>query len=289
MSDSTEALRRAFASGKSTVLFGDGSYYINGTVKIPASVNYVDFNFCQLVSGPRLIGGEVACAFEIAEASDETLFLENLYTQEQFYGHMRLLGQTSVREVVLSDLQTTMACLYFNTVGGSRIWLDNIFLTTGTYCDDRVLRREGMRPVYSRNIPIELHGQTLIGRGVNLERAEVAMLCDASEVWLDGFRTEGPGTALKLTGGSRATVRVFNAGIGDRDGVRPLFDADESVPDLFGVRAVGYNESTEYNILVRQRWQGREYRYVQDDAKHRPSAHALLVERYLGECPENFG
>ena len=283
VTDSTDAIRRAMNSGAHTVLFGDGAYYIDGGISIPASVRVVDFNFCQLVSSPRLISGEMDCTFEICEGSEEMLFVENLYTQEQFYGHMRLLKQSAVRDVVLSDLQTSMACLYFNTVGGSRLYLDNIFLTTGTYCDDRVLKRKGFAPVFSKNIPLELHGQTVIGRGVNLERAEVAILNDGSELLLDGFRTEGPGTAIRTINGGRTTVHVFQAGIGDRTGKRPLFEAIDSTQQIFGARAFGYNERSEYHIIVREVREGKETFVLWDELPESTRQHSKILDRFESE------
>ena len=278
--DSSRAIRRAFNSGKPIVLFGEGVYCINESVKIPKSVKYIDFNFCDLASGSRLIGGEYDCAFEIAESSEDVLFVENLYTGEHFFGHIRLLKHSCVRDVVLSDLQTTMASLYFNTVPGSKVFLENIFLTTGTYCKNLILHREGMIPVYSSIIPLEFHAQTVMGRCVNPERADIALLNDASQVLIDGYRTEGSGTAAKTVNGGTTVINVFNAGLGYKKAENSLFEAYDSNMVLTGMYAYGFDEMTEYNILIQHCVGETETVISWDEIETKPQENAVIVHRY---------
>lgn len=251
VSDCTDAIQRAFNSGKEIVLFGEGLYLIENKILVPKTVKYIDFNFCQLAAGKEIISGDVECAFEINEDSEDVLYVENLYTQEQFYGHMHLLKQNCVRDVVLSDLQTTMASMYVNTIGGSKIYLDNIFATTGTYCENVILKRGDLQPIYCKNIPLEFHNQTVIGRGVNVERADLAVLNDGSDILIDGLRTEGPGTAVRTINGGKTTVHISNSGIGHKTSTKPLYEAINSHMNLCGVRASGFNDETEYNIIVK--------------------------------------
>jgi len=280
--DASRAIRKAFASGKPVVLFGEGEYCINEPIPVPATVRYIDFNYCSLASGPRLMGGEADCAFEIAEDAAQPLFISHLYAGEHFYGHMRMLKQSCVRDVVLKDLEPCMACLYFNTVPGSRVFLDNIFLTTGTYSQNRVLVRKNLLPVYSRNIPLELHGQTVIGRGVNLERADVALLNDGSAVLLDGFRTEGPGTAVKTVNGGKTEIHLFNAGIGSKWAENPLFEVENAALSLTGALACGYNKDSEYNILVKDTQGDRENVLAWDDADTTRDVFSAIIHSYTG-------
>lgn len=274
--DCTEAIQKAFNSGKKIIMFGEGLYLLKNKIYVPETVECIDFNFCQLASGEKLISGEIDCAFEISEASPKTLFVENLYTQEQFYGHMRLIKQTSVRDLVLSDLQTTMACMYFNTVGGSRIFLDSVFMTTGTYSENVILKRGDLQPVYSENIPLEFHNQTVIGRGVNVERADLAVLNDNSDILFDGLRTEGPGTVVKTVNGGKTVVHISNSGIGHKISNKPLYECIDSTMILFGVRASGFNEETEYNLIIRD----NEKMIFWEDLPETDKKHYKILETY---------
>lgn len=272
----TEAIQNAFNSGKKIILFGEGIYLITDKIFIPETVEYVDFNFCQLASGEKLILGEVDCAFEINKTSPKKLFIENLYTQEQFYGHMRLLKQTCLRDIVLSDLQTTMACMYFNTIGGSTIYLDNVFMTTGTYSENVILKRGEMLPIYSKNIPLEFHNQKVIGRGVNVERADLVILNDGSEVLLDGVRTEGPGTAVKTINNGKTTVHISSSVIGNKISNKPLYEIQNSEISIFGMSASGFNKETEYNIIIKD----NDKMILWDDLTQKDKKHYRILEKY---------
>ncbi len=251
VTDSTRAIQRAMNSGKPIVAFGGGEYLINAKIKIPKTVKAVDFLFCSLACGIRLVGGEYDSAFEISEDSEDMLFIENLSAWENFRGHIRLVKHAAHRDAVFSDIHLMSASMYFNSVPGSRVYFDNCFLTTGTYTRDAWIPGDGFVPVYSHIIPYEFHGQTVYGRQVNPERADLAMLNDGSDILLDGFRTEGCGTALKTVNGGKTRICLFNAGIGYKYAENPLFETYGATLDVTGALAFGYSERTEYNILFR--------------------------------------
>lgn len=254
--DSTKAIQKAMNSGKPIVVFGDGHYLLNGTVKIPATVKTVDFMFCDLISGSQLISGEINAAFDINEDSSDLLFMENLYTFEQFYGHFRCIRHTAKRDVVLSDFHNQASASYFNTVGGSTVYLDNCASTVGTYSYDFILSRRGYTPVFNHMIPYEFHNQTVYGRQVNPERADVELLNDGGNVFLDGYKVEGPGTAVKTVNGGKSQINVCTCGIGYCDAENALFDTDNSFMQLTGCRIGGFNERSCYNIIIKQETDG---------------------------------
>lgn len=285
VTDCSRAIQRAMDSGKSTVLFGEGMYLINKKIHIPKSVKNVDFLYCNLATGIRLVGGEYDSAFEISEEADEPVVLKNLFTFEQFRGHIRLVKQTCVRTVVMKNIHLMCASLYFNTVGGSRIYLENIFLTTGTYTDGAWIPGDGFDEVYSRILPYEFHAQTVYGRLLNPERADVAMLAaDGSDVVLEGFRTEGSGTALRLTGGSRVDIRIFNAGLGNKKNERPLFLLEDGELAMCGVSAFGFDRESEYKNLIYDARGAEPKVLLFDDVRH-TSPHGILLDHY----PKNDG
>ena len=147
--------------------------------------------------------------------------------------------------------------MYFNSVPGSKVYFDNCFLTTGTYTRTAWIPGDGFVPVYSHIIPYEFHGQTVYGRQVNAERADLHMLNDASTVILDCFRTEGSGSAIKSINGGKTRVNLSNSGIGYKYAENALFETSESSMELIGVRATGFDEESTYNTIIRSAFENK--------------------------------
>ena len=209
------AIQAAMKSGKPHVVFGSGHYLVNGKVYIPSTVKTVDFMFCDMFSGGQLISGELDSLFVINEDSEDTLIMKNLYTFEQFYGNFRLIQHDAVRDLYMRNIHTQASATYFNTVGGSKVYIDNGISTTGTYSMDTILARHGYSPVFSKMIPYEFHGQRVLAYNLNPERADVEVLNDGSELVAYGFKVEGPGTAVKTVNGGVTEIYGFSAGIGN--------------------------------------------------------------------------
>lgn len=279
VTDCTRAIRKAMESGKSVIIFGEGEYLINGKIKIPKTVKTVDFMFCSLACGIRLVGGEYDAAFEVSEDSDELLFIENLSAWEKYRGHIRLVKHAAKRDIVISDVHLMSASLYFNSVEGSRVYLDNIFLTTGTYTPNAWLPGKGFDAVYSRILPYEFHGQKVYGRQINPERADIAMLNDNSEVYLDCYRIEGSGTALKCINGAKTVINLFNAGIGIKSAQNPLFDNGGESLAIKGAVPFGFDAASEYNIIMRQYEEDKMVDYKWDDYETTPDDYIKYIRK----------
>lgn len=286
--DSAPAVQKAMNSGKSAVVFGSGEYLLNGKVKVPKGVRKIDFRFCSLAAGIRLVGGEYDAAFEISEDASEPLTVESLDAWENLRGHFRLFKHAAKRDAVFRDMHLMSASMYFNTVPGSRVWFDNIFLTTGTYTQPGGvdIPGKGFVQVYNRIIPFEFHGQKVYGRQVNLERADVHVLNDASEVLFDCYRTEGPGTALSGVNGGRTRVNLFNAGIGYKIAPQALFELRDSEFELTGALAFGFNRKSEYNVIVNSVKDGKTERLAWDDIKDACGSHGRLLDFYANRKAE---
>lgn len=229
------AIQAAMNSGKSTVIFGSGHYLVNRKIYVPRTVKVIDFMFCDMFSGGQLISGELDSLFVINEDSDEILVMKDLYTFEQFYGNFRLIRHSARRDLYMRNIHTQAAATYFNTVGGSRVYIDNGISTTGTYSMDTILERHGYTPVFSRMIPFEFHGQRVLAYNLNPERADVEVLNDGSELVVYGLKVEGPGTAVKTVNGGLTEIYGFSAGIGNAKAENALiYDDSTSKTTLYG-------------------------------------------------------
>lgn len=263
--DCTEAIQNAFNSGKEIIYFTGGHYFVNGNITVPKTVKKIDFMFCDFFAGEKLVSGEIPALFTVNDESTEPLFIEHLYTFEQFYGHFRLLCHAAKRDLVLKDLHTQTAAMYFNTVEGSRVYLDNCASTVGTYSNNCIIGRKGYEPEYCNMIPYEFHGQKVVAWNLNPERADVEVLNDNSDFVCYGFKVEGPGTAIKTINGGKTKVFVFSCGIGDITAQNPLFENKDSSVLLLNGKVFGVWDTLDYNLILESNYGGEIKRIYKKD------------------------
>ena len=254
--DCTDAIQKAFNSGKEIIYFTGGHYFVNGNIKIPKTVKKIDFMFCDFFSGDTLISGETDALFTIDEDSETPLFMEQMYTFEQFYGHFRLICHAAKRDLILKDLHTQTAAMYFNTVKGSKVYIDNCACTVGTYSNNCIIARKGYEPEYCSMIPYEFHGQEVVAWNLNPERADVEVLNDNSDFLCFGFKVEGPGTAVKTINNGKTEVFVFSCGIGDSTAENPLFENKNSSVMLLNGKVFGVWDTLDYNLILESDYSG---------------------------------
>ncbi len=268
VTDSTAAISAAFESGKPIVMFGSGHYFVNGKIRVPSTVKLVDFMFCDMFSGERLINGEVDSLFVIDEDSDEPLYMRQVYTFEQFYGHFRFICHASKRTLVLKDIHNQASATYFNTVRGSKVYLDNCINTVGSYSMNTILNR-GTPPEYCGVIPYEFHGQRVWAYNLNPERADVEVLNDGSSLTVFGLKVEGPGTAVRTVNGGQTRVFLSSAGIGNPKAENALFYTDDTSDTLvFGAQA----------FAMSKRHIKDEYRYISEKVSTKQSVRIFRGE-----------
>ena len=263
--DCTQAIQNAFNSGKEIIYFTGGHYFVNGNITIPKTVKMIDFMFCDFFAGEKLISGQADALFTINEDNIEPLFMKQLYTFEQFYGHFRLICHAAKRDLVLKDLHTQTAAMYFNTVKGSYVYLDNCACTVGSYSNDCIIARKGYAPEYCGMIPYEFHGQKVVAWNLNPERADVEVLNDSSEFVCYGFKVEGPGTAIKTINGGITNVFVFSCGIGDITAKNPLFENKDSSVLLLNGKVFGVWDTLDYNLILESNYSGEIKRIYKKD------------------------
>ncbi len=280
LTDSTAAIQAAFDSGKPIILFGEGHYLVDGEITIPATVKTIDFMFCDLFAGKKLKFTRGGALFHINEDSSDLLFMENLYTFEQFHGHFRLIKHGAVRDLCLSDLHTQTAAMYFNTVSGSKVYIDNCACTTGSYSQNIILEKEGEDPEYTYVIPFEFHGQCVYGRQVNPERADVEILNNGSTVYLDGFKVEGPGTAMKTINGGHTVINVFSAGIGNAEASNALIETKDGTTILTGGLIGSFEEETMYHIVYESDKDGKVSKIMSKEVPDHVGPYTLRLGRY---------
>lgn len=252
--DSTLAIQQAMNSGKSTVIFGTGNYRIERTIKIPSTVTAIDFRYAGLVPGYSLLIGEMEGMFDICEESNSAFFAEHIVAYPGFY---RVFRHSVKRTAVFRDVCSS-ASLYFNTVGGSEVYIDNCFSHTEHYSQDVGLHRDGYVPVFCRMIPVEVHNQKVFCRNLNLERADIELLNDGSDVFIDGYKVEGPGTLVKSINNGKTVLNLFNAAWwGNQIPEHALFESHNSQMRLIGGNPFCCPNDETYALALRI-FNGRE-------------------------------
>lgn len=282
ITDSTCAIQKAFNSGKPIIIFGDGHYYVNGEITIPSTVKTIDFMFCDFFSGEKLVNAKNGALFHINAESMDTLFMENLYTFEQFYGYLRLIKHSARRDLVLKNIHTQAAATYFNTVGGSRVYMDNCAATTGSYAYNCVLTKKEGYVDYSGVIPYEFHGQTVYGMQVNPERADIEMLNDNSVILMDAYKVEGPGVAVKTINHGKTQLNICTCAIGYHKAENALFEVRDASLQMNGVLIQdmpGWGRLS-YHFIIEQESDGKIKKTYVDDIEDKIDAISRIINRY---------
>lgn len=286
--DSTAAIQAAMNSGKKVIMFGSGHYLVSGEITIPATVQTVDFMFCDFFSADELVNTRGGALFHINEDSDEMLFMENVYTFEQFYGHIRFIKHGAKRDLVMSDIHTQASATYFNTVQGSKVYLDNCASTVGTYSCNTIIARGTQPPYYSYVIPYEFHGQTVYGQQVNPERADVEMLNDGSKILMDGYKVEGPGFAVKTINGGTTELNIVSCGIGYRNAPNALFQTEYARTKVVGANIFGCDEKLDYIWMIEQNIDGVVKFVHKDDIQDQRGNYRRRIHYYDSDELENL-
>ena len=203
--DDSPAIQAAMNSGAAEVRFEPGRYLLNGPVVIPAGVEHIDFQFCDLVSGPDLRDSDrEGFLIEGGDASSPPLFIERLLAWEQWNGEHCSFTHASTRTVCFRDIQTQRLKVYRNTVPGAKVFFDNVATTTG------------VRPGTGGHgrCAVSLKGQKAWARQLNPERGEPMILNDGGDLVLMGYKSEDRGIVLQTINGGRSEVigGVVNVG-----------------------------------------------------------------------------
>ena len=245
----TEAIQKAFNSGARVVYFNEGRYLITDEIYIPSTVGLIDFCYCDMAAGEKLINGAGKGAFVVSESSHKTLFMQHAYTWERFCGMFRFVRHSAKRDIVLRDNHIQAGSVYFNTVPGSRVFIDDVACTTGDFSNWYIYGRPGQEPVYASNIPFEFHGQKVWARNINPERADLEMMNDGGEVVILGTHVEGPGTVIKTVNGGKSEVINFTAGLANINSLdMPVIINDNSDVSVVSGRVL----TADYPVIIRE-------------------------------------
>lgn len=228
ITDDTEAIQKAVNSGKKYICFQPGRYLIDKPVTIPESVKVIDFTFSDFVAGDDIKQCKDRGAFVIT-GDKGAIRLENVFTWEKFYGYMRFIEHAGKRTVVMSELHTQTAAMYFNSVEGGKVFIENCACTVGGDPYRTV-------PAFS------FKGQSVWARHINPERSFCEILNDSGKVWIMGFKTENYGTAFKTINGGQTEVLGGTISIGTNKNLPAIVNENSTVSIIATTNGYSYDQ-----------------------------------------------
>lgn len=288
ITDDTESIRRAFASGRPTVYFQPGQYLIDDVIEVPDTLRRIQFMYSDIVSGENLKKRKHTGAFLIKEYSDEPVIIEDLFAWEKFNGFMTLVEHACKRTVVFSDVHVQAASIYFNTVSGGEVFMENTGCTIGGI-PGAGHRKEPLPhedwDAYSRETPcFYFKGQEVYCRQLNPERSLHEVVNDGGKLWVLGGKTEEEGTAFETVNGGFTEVLgvVFVLAMGQENTLIVNENSNVSVyASTFNTCAVG-----SIPTLVKET-QGNETRKLRHEDIPMCSMGSYILPLYVGVKKNN--
>ncbi len=246
VTDSTAAIQAAMNSGKSYIVFGEGRYLVSGEIAIPKTVEAINFMYCDFAVTDAFAQDKEHGLFAITEDSDQTLFMDDGFIFEKFYGYVRFIRHSAKRDLAMADVHVQTGAVYFNTVGGSKIYMSNVASTMGVFGG----KGYGATPCFHFS-----KGQMVWTRQFNPERSADNCLVDNSTFSCYGFKTEGPsGKGFTFRNGSRAELVGGTATIATDDGT-PCIDNEESSVFAF-LMTDGCGPNHQFVVAVKETQNG---------------------------------
>lgn len=281
--DDTEAIRAALNSGKPSVYFNPGQYLIDDVIEVPATVHRINFMYGDLASGPNLCKAKGVGAFKVAQDSDEPLIIEDLFAFEKFFGFMTFVEHACKRTLVFSDVHIQAASIYFNTVSGGKVFMENTGCTIGGIpgAGGRTKKLPGEEKFpYDRTTPnFHFVGQKVYCRQINPERSLHEVINDGGLLWVMGCKTEEEGTAYETKNGGQTEVigAVFAIGL---DKPHPAIINENSDVSVFASTA-GMTKAQFWPIPVRETQKG-ETREMSPDKLPIRYMRSYTIPLYVG-------
>lgn len=183
--DITEALRRAMATGASTIYLPYGRYTISDGITIPSTLRrIVGMNASLTVTPDRKPEFARDAGMLQINQPGQPLLVERLAFDMTDLGDQLAVGLTAQRDVTLRDVVTAGTSLLDRSPGGGRVFIEDV-------CCGR-LHIAGPAPVFARQL--------------DTEGGDTRILNQGSPLVILGLKTEGDCTVLDTREGGRSSI-----------------------------------------------------------------------------------
>lgn len=183
--DITDALRRAMASGASTIYLPYGRYTITDGLSVPPTVRrIIGFNASITVKPERNPSFARNTGMLRVEQPGPPLTIERVVFDMTNLGDQLAVQQTAARDLVLRDIVTAGTSLLQRGPSGGRTFIEDVCCGT--------IHFAGPAPVYARQLDTEGAGSRIIN--------------DGSPLVVLGIKTEGDCTVIENHQGAHSTI-----------------------------------------------------------------------------------
>ncbi len=229
--DITDALRRAMASGASTIYLPYGHYTLADGMSVPPTVRrIVGFNASITVKPERNPAFARDTGMLRVDQPGPPLTIERVVFDMTNLGDQLAVQQTAARDLVLRDIVTAGTSLLQRGPGGGRTFIEDVCCGT--------MHIAGPAPVYARQFDSEGGGSRIVNDG-----APLVVL---------GIKTEGDCTVIENHQGAHSTVL---GGL--------LYIVHDANPDVPAFRNLG--GSLQASFLEESFQAASRYRFYLDD------------------------
>ena len=183
--DSTDGLRRAFASGATAVYLPHGIYAISDSITIPASVHRImGFYSTIRILPTRQPGFQRSSGMFDVSTGGEPLAIEKLAFDNTNQGHQLAIALSGPRDMLVRDVVAAGVDLMDRKATGGRLYIQDV-------CCGR-MQIAGPQPVQAEQFDTEGGGVRIVNLG--------------SPLRLLGLKTEGIATILDNRAGAHSDI-----------------------------------------------------------------------------------
>jgi len=183
--DSTEGLRRAFASGAEVIYLPHGTYAISDSIAVPGTVRRIlGMQSTLKILAARKPGFSRASGMLKIASTGQPVSIERLAFDNTNMGQQLAIEVAGRRDVVIKDVVAAGVGLLDRKDEGGRVFLEDV-------CCGR-LQTAGPAPVFARQFDTEGGGARITNLG--------------SPLWLLGLKTEGISTIVENHAGARTDI-----------------------------------------------------------------------------------
>jgi len=247
VTDDTEAIQRAMNAG-GTVWFQPGRYLLSRTIVIPETVTHIHFMNCDFaIPDDRRTDSSDAIFSVMGDKDAAPLLMEKCSGRHHMIGRIRFIRHDGSRTLHLRDIHIQCNPLYFNTVEGGKVFMEDAVCTTAI-------------PEYGDTPCFTFHGQTVFGHNMNPERAQTQIVVDGGSLWLLGFKAEGAGGFLHAKNGAQCDILGGTVNIGCNNEF-PILRIENS--DICASLATNGYGTRQYFPLATVEQRARKFRSLQ--------------------------
>jgi hypothetical protein len=183
--DSTDGLRRAFASGAEVIYLPHGTYAISDSIAVPATVRRIlGMHSTLKILAARQPGFSRTSGMLRIATGGQPVSIERLAFDNTNMGQQLAIEVAAARDVVIKDVVAAGVGLLDRKQEGGRVFLENV-------CCGR-MQTAGPAPVFARQFDTEGGGTRVTNLG--------------SPLWLLGLKTEGITTIVENHPGAHTDI-----------------------------------------------------------------------------------